>query len=45
MSDASGRISEGMSYGEVVTMFPSTRTIFAEKGVVYGIEGGKNGNG
>ncbi len=43
MGDTSKRVNEGMTYGEVVTLFPSTRTVFAEKGVVYRIKGGKNG--
>ena len=34
LTDTSSRISEGMTYGEVVTMFPMTRAAFVEKGVV-----------
>lgn len=30
----SGRVSEGMTYGEVVTMFPMTRAVFIKKGIV-----------
>ena len=28
------RISEGMTYGEVVTMFPMTRVVFENKGII-----------
>ena len=34
LTDTTSRISEGMTYGEVVTMFPMTRAAFVEKGIV-----------